>query len=207
VDWDNDGKFDLIAGDSRGQVTVFLNTGTRDNPVLAKGFKVKAAGKTITRNSHPLAESYSKLHFADWNGDGLNDLLIGGTRNIVFYENIGTKSEPEFAKPKEIVNPDGKFPIRSSPYVFDWDDDGLQDLIIGVERGDILFYKNIGTANSPKLAKGQNIPLISDEFAQSYRHRLEIVDWNNDGKLDILCGERYKNSSISRGYIWLFLGK
>ena len=207
MDWNNDGIKDLISGDTKGSVWVFINTGTKEKPVLAKGVQLKAAGKIVIKGSHELAGPYSKLHYADWDGDGLNDLLIGQLSNIVFYKNIGAKSEPEFNDPVELTNAGGSFPDRSSPYVIDWDEDGKKDMVIGTEKGNIFYYRNIGTKKSPKLAEAKEIKLESEEFAKSYRHRLEITDWNNDGKIDILVGDRYRNSDSNGGYIWLFLGK
>ena len=51
MDYNNDGKTDLIAGDSKGQVWIFLNVGTRDKPELAKGVRIKAGGKPIMGRS------------------------------------------------------------------------------------------------------------------------------------------------------------
>lgn len=207
MDWNNDGIKDLISGDTKGSVWVFINTGTKEKPVLAEGVQFRAAGKIITRGSHELAGPYSKLHYADWDGDGLRDLLIGQSSNIVFYKNVGNESEPEFNDPVELTNSDGSFPSRSSPYVIDWDEDGKKDMVIGTENGNVFFYRNIGTEKSPELANAEEIELEFREVERSYRHRLEITDWNNDGKIDILVGDRYRNSDSNGGYIWLFLGR
>ena len=212
MDWNNDGIKDLISGDTNGSVWIFINTGTKEKPVLAEGVQVKAAGKIITQGSHKLAGPYSKLHYADWDGDGLSDLLIGQNNNIVFYKNVGKKSEPKFNDPVELTNADGSFPSRSSPYVIDWDEDGKKDMVIGTENGNIFFYRNIGTEKSPKLAEAKEIELEFREVERSYRHRLEIIDWNKDGKIDILIGDYYsirdsENNRKSGGYIWLFLGR
>jgi hypothetical protein len=38
-------------------------------------------------------------------------------------------------------------PSYISPTIYDYDNDGLQDLIIGMFEGSFRFYKNIGTKN------------------------------------------------------------
>ncbi|MFC1477391.1 FG-GAP repeat domain-containing protein [candidate division KSB1 bacterium] len=220
----------MISGDTNGTVWVFLRTGSKEKPKLAEGYQVKAARKTITDETniyknvdgkrvvdktipanHELAGPYSKLHYADWDGDGLDDLLIGQLNNIVFYKNVGSRSKPEFIDPVEIKNADGKFPDRSSPYVFDWDGDGKNDMVIGTEKGTLFFYRNTGKAGSPKLGNAEEIKLEPEVFYNGYRHRIEITDWNNDGKIDLLVGDRYFNrsdgSNDNGGNIWLFLGK
>ena len=203
MDWNNDGKKDLIAGDTRGNVWLFLNTGTREKPELAEGKQVEADGKAITAGSCKLAEGYSKIHMADWDGDGLKDLLVGHSSTIILYKNVGTESAPRFQAPILVKIPEGDFPNRPSPYVGDWDGDGKKDLLAGSEKPQIYFYRNIGTNKTPQLAKGKVLELKGSGFDSGYRCRIDVTDWNNDGKLDILVGNRNK----SGGNIWLFLGK
>jgi hypothetical protein len=226
VDWDNDGKKDLIAGDTEGNVTLFLNVGTKEKPELAKGKAVEADGKPIKSGSHPLAGTYSKLHMADWDGDGLRDLLIGHSYTIIMYKNVGTESAPRFQSPTLIKapeesnphtpvrdwdgdgKPDANFPLRPSPYVVDWDGDGKKDLLVGCESPRVIFYRNVGSDTKPKLAKGEELKLTGSGFGSGYRCRIDVTDWNNDGKKDLLVGNRCRGEKPSSGgNIWLFLGE
>jgi hypothetical protein len=234
VDWNDDGKKDLIAGDMRGNVWLFLNIGTGKNPKLAKGERVRADGKPIcaerrtykreggkyvvekvTPGSHKLADRYSKIHMADWDGDGLKDLLVGHNSTIVLYKNVGTRSAPRFQAPT-LVEPPGvsartpaaRFPSRPSPYVTDWDGDGKKDLLIGTEQPNLYFYRNIGSHTRPKLAEGKLLNLKGPGSNAGHRWRIEVTDWNNDGKRDILVGNRCRGAPPSSGgNIWLFLGR
>jgi len=239
VDWNEDGKLDLISGDRRGQVSLFVNVGTRTEPKLAEGARVEAAGKPIegaqktykqvdwtyvvdkvTGGNHKLADVYSKIHFADWDGDGLKDLLIGQSSDILLYKNVGAKAAPKFADPVALAIPGKDKPVgwgppgkdkpeRWGPYVYDWDADGTQDLLVGTEDGKVIFYRNKGTKTNPELAVGkaldpQGIP--PDE--KGYRWRIAITDWNNDGKPDLLMGNFYSGrGQKAGGNVWLFLGK
>ena len=228
MDWNNDGKTDLISGDSKGGVWIYINTGTKEKPVLAAGKQVEADGKPITAStktykvvngrytvdkvipgSSKLAEIYSKIHMADWDGDGLKDLLIGHNSTIIFYKNAGTKTKPVLKAPVTIDPPEGKFSSRPSPYVVDWDGDGKRDLLVSSEPRTLSFYRNVGTAKAPKLGKAQAVVLTGDGFEKGYRNRIEVVDWNNDGKLDILAGNFYsdRTTRTNGGNVWLFLAK
>jgi hypothetical protein len=222
VDWNNDGKKDLISGDTKGQVWLFLNIGTDKEPVLAEGIRVQADGKPIigaryqdeTNNNSNNSETksiighYSKLHFGDWNGDGLKDLMIGqdgdADHKLLFYRNIGTESDPKFAKPEPVELP-GPTMSRPSPYLIDWDQDGKQDILFGSERPSVYFFKNVGTNQSPKLEAGKKFDLTGGDFDKGYRCRIDVTDWNNDGKLDILVGNFYSYKEPHAGNIWLFL--
>lgn len=214
MDYDNDGKLDILAGDTKGNVWIFTNVGTKAEPKLAKGVRVKAGGKPITAadkaDKDSIIGTYSKLHFADWNGDDLRDILIGQNgkagREIVFYKNIGTQTEPKFEKPVPIELPEHKM-SRPSPYVIDWDGDGVPDLLCGTERAQVIFFKNKGTAKSPKLAKGSELKLEGADFDKSYRCRIDVTDYNNDGKLDLLVGNFYSYKKPMGGNIWLFLAE
>lgn len=211
MDWNSDGKTDLLSGDTSGSVWLFLNIGGREKAELAKGVRVEADGKSIAAKSHKEAETYSKIHMADWDGDGLKDLLIGQINTIVFYKNVGTPSAPRFLAPTPIQIPEGKFYFLSSPYVADWDGDGKKDLLVGTESKGILFYRNIGTVKEPRLDRGKPLAL-KVPGGESIRWRIDLADWNNDGKIDILLGNTYTVTRTVRswqpsGNIWLFLGK
>lgn len=217
MDWNNDGKKDLLSGDTKGQVWLYLNTGTQKEPVLSEGVRLQAGGKLIVGNPPRFWGSdekpmgiYSKIHFADWNGDGLRDLLVGqsgaNVRDLLFYKNIGTQNEPKLAKPEPLELPGPKM-SRPSPYVVDWDGDGKPDILFGAERLPLYFFRNAGTAQNPKLEKGKQLNLIGDDFCKGYRCRIDVTDWNGDGKLDILVGNFYSHQKPIGGNIWLFLCK
>ena len=227
MDWNQDGKTDLIAGDEEGQVWLFLNVGERGEPVLAEGLRVTAGGEPIAGKrkryryegdelvldevipgSHELADIYSKIHMADWNGDGLRDLLVGHSHEVLFYRNSGRRAQPRFENPVLIEVGGEGFPTRPSPFVVDWDLDGTLDLLVGSESSEITFYRNEGTARDPKLAAGRMLELSGDRYHEGYRCRIDVIDWNEDGVLDLLVGNRYRHSDEEAGgHIWLFLGR
>ena len=117
-------------------------------------------GKTI--EPQPLMGYYSKINWADADGDGLKDLLVGQTCNnknhIVMYRNVGTVDKPELAKPKEMALPNNST-SRPSPCMADLDGDGRPDMICGTDGKDILFFKNTGKDKKPKWKKPEKLAL------------------------------------------------
>ena len=120
------------------------------------------------------------------------------------YRNVGNPTEPKFAAPEPIELPEPRM-SRPSPYVVDWDQDGNMDLLFGTERAEVYFFRNAGTNQVPILEEGTKLELVSDEFAKGYRTRIDVTDWNGDGKEDILVGNFYSNKKPAGGNIWLFL--
>jgi hypothetical protein len=78
------------------------------------------------------------------------------------------------------------------------------DLMYGSESPAVYFSQNKGTAKQPVWSDPQQLALTGDGFNESYRCRIHVVDWDNDGKLDILVGNA---SRPSTGHVWLFRGK
>lgn len=235
VDFDEDGKKDIVSGDSPGQISFFKNIGTLKRPNYDLGTKVKSNGKVITApvktytkdkdgkyrakvvtpGSHELAEKYSKIDIADWNGDGLLDILVGhSAQQFVVYYNVGEKGAPKYSTPCVVKPKEGNFPSRPSPHVADWDQDGVKDLLVGSETGEIYFYKNRGTNKKPLLVSGIQLKAGGKVIKEGSRARLDVMDWNNDGKLDLVVGNYFSvkdpeapRGRRSGGNLWLYLQK
>jgi hypothetical protein len=145
----------------------------------------------------------SSVAVADWNGDGLLDLVVGDIQgHVSVYLNEGTKQRYVFGKPmrlkangKEIAVPAGD----AGPCVADWDGDGLLDLVVGCGDGSVLFYRNVGTAREPRLADAVVLlppgtveyepAKISKHPTRGHRAKVCVVDYNGDGLPDLLVGD------------------
>ena len=152
VDWNDDGKVDLLVGNGGGYLHLFLNQG---DGLLAPGVMVKAAGKDLDVGSRAAPV------VTDWNGDGKKDLVLGnGSGEIFVFLNEGTNQQPLFGKLIKLNG--GKLDVgsNSTPDVVDWDGDGKKDLVIGNSNGEILIYLNKGTNLEPQFEnEGEKLPL------------------------------------------------
>ncbi|MCK5852674.1 VCBS repeat-containing protein, partial [bacterium] len=75
-DFDRDGKKDLIAGNTDGQLLFYKNTNTVENPVLSNYVALTSMGVPLVL---PGDYPRSRPSFCDWNNDAFMDVLIGAT--------------------------------------------------------------------------------------------------------------------------------
>ncbi|MBI4697976.1 MAG: VCBS repeat-containing protein [Nitrospirae bacterium] len=191
MDWNNDGKQDLLVGDGEGKISIFLNTGNDENPVFNGGSIILSGNTSIDVGDRaaPVAE--------DWNGDEKKDLLIGNfDGTITVCTNGGTDSAPLFGTHYllQAGGKDLKLSTRLSPRIYDWNKDGLKDLLAGEAGGYVYYLKNIGTNKAPVFGRYEKLFLVNGEPLRYpdpsglSRSRLFVTDWNKDGLADIVVG-------------------
>ncbi len=80
ADWDQDGDLDLLVGSADGSVSLYQNDGTKQKPALRSPVKLVSETKAVYGSNAPKTVergTRTKVCVADWNGDGLPDLLVG----------------------------------------------------------------------------------------------------------------------------------
>jgi len=217
VDWNKDGKIDLVVGDEDGRVALMLNTGAIRNsmPVFEspKYFQQEADNLKFGALVTPVS--------IDWDNDGDEDIIAGNSAgHLAFIENLDGSENPKWATPK-LLEANGQ-PIRiqagdngsiqgpaeakwgyTTLTVADWDGDGLLDILLNSIWGKVEWIKNTGTKGSPQLQEpvpvkvwwgNQDIPKPkwnwwdpqSTELSTQWRTTPFAVDWNKDGLMDLV---------------------
>jgi len=185
VDWDNDGKRDLLAGDTDGFIWFFRN----------QGGSVFAAGERVQEVNVSGRGGHARFDVCDWNGDGTQDLVVadgGGT--VTSFINQGSKAKHVFVK--DVGWHAGDKPIqvggRASVLVCDWNNDGRKDLLLADDKG-YYFCKNTGSSGSPSLADPKPILFGRGQVKYVRPNLGSFVDWDGDGKKDLI-GCHFENS-------------
>jgi hypothetical protein len=159
VDIDNDGKTDLFVANffrhktglqKESTIAYYKNTGTDLEPEFT----------LIDNNFLNLSQQLYGFRmlptFGDLDGDGKMDMIIGredGT--LVYYRNTSNFPSISFAAPITNYTDNLGATITAgqyaSPQLFDLNDDGLLDLIVGKKTGELIYYENIGTTLVPSF--------------------------------------------------------
>ncbi len=90
--------------------------------------------------------------FGDINNDGFPDLIIGKSDGtLVLFEGNGTS----FTEIHSEVVDENNVPLRGGnfafPQLFDLNNDGLLDIVMGNGEGKLIYFKNVGTSENPKF--------------------------------------------------------
>jgi hypothetical protein len=132
TDVDGDGDLDLFIGESSGELNFYRNIGTPRAPsfdLVSDRFGEIDAG----RRSFPA--------FADVDGDGDEDLLIGREAGgVLLYRRVGSTADadPLFVLDSTFVLP---LPNYSTPSLVDIDGDGDLDVFSGGRGGGLIFLE------------------------------------------------------------------
>jgi hypothetical protein len=131
-----------------------------------------------------------------WDSDGRKDLVVGRSDGTVsIYLNTGTDSAPVFDGGSfiQVGSSGSKINIdvgsRACPTVVDWDNNGAKDLVVGALDGRMHIFLNTGSDTSPDFELGAFAQENeSDLYIPSIRLSPVIMDFDGDGKKDLLAG-------------------
>jgi hypothetical protein len=171
--------------------TQFNAPGDFDGDGIKDQFKATGAGwwYQSSRVNHWVALATSpstSVAFSDVNGDGLCDVISGGSTAL---------TKPLLADTAPYVHSDTPFGTG------DWDGDGKPDVI---ERrddtGQLWFYPGTGTRGSMTGS-----PVVIGDGWNGFTP-FGVADFNGDGKLDVIARQDFVGSGAAVGSLWLYPG-
>ncbi|KAH8075005.1 hypothetical protein JL721_989 [Aureococcus anophagefferens] len=207
ADLDGDGDLDLVLGEEWGTLFYYENVGSAASPSY----------EAVTGAANPFdgidVGAWSKPAFADVDGDGDLDLVVGDYDGDLYYyerrggvagheavtgarafdgiDNVGSAASPSYEAVTGSANPfDGiDVGFDSAPALADLDDDGDLDLVVGEQYGSLFYYENVGSAASPSYAAVTGAANPFDGIDAYSSSSPALADLDSDGDLDLVVGE------------------
>ncbi len=213
-DFDQDGNFDLIVGQSGGSwVKIFRNRGSAGNPVFTGGAHFRAGSDlAVIPSGMPVPR------LIDLNHDRLNDLIFGSASGEIYMamqNRNRTFSKLEPLRPIARPGLSGSLGRYLSLDTVDWDGDGDTDILVGNQGGEIFVLNNLTRPEGkPTFAKIGSLDISIQPETSNKDASREIfpisnfiryvsphaVDWNQDGFMDVIFGS-------SGGDVYIAFGK
>ena len=214
-DWDKDGDLDLIAGGWLNEFDYYENKGNSETPVFDNvGVKIETRSGILQLDCC----RYNAINY-DWDGDGLDDLLIGGESGTMLYLQFtgsfsDTTGAPVFEEGVYFSNNASYLSVNalSRPTSCDWDGDGDEDMIVGDNGGFLWFLENLTGGTNPswdapvKMTDEEGTPLeikagpsgsLQGDLEQEWGYLVpSACDWDGDGDIDIIV------NSVTGRVVW-----
>lgn len=204
------GKLDLICGEFVDGLTFFPNIGTRRDPEYGPGRRLRNENGFITMPLQMII-----VTAFDWNNDGWPDLVVAqedGRVALLLHTGRVVDEKPLFHDPVIFRQraDEVKFGVLTSPVAYDWDGDGLVDIISGNTAGEIAWIRNLG-GNPPRWAEPELLTVAGEpiRIMAGYNGSIQgpaeskwgytnigVGDWDGDGLPDIVVG------SILGNIVW-----
>ncbi len=208
-DANEDGDIDMLLGNESCNHLTMLTNSRKGGYRNMDSFSV-ADTLFVNATNRAYVSTYPAAYYLDVDNDGIRDLIYGPnsvssafkyftkeTDQVKWFKNTGKDLSPLWA-PQAPLFVDQTIDVgNKNQWKFaDWDKDGDLDAIVA-NNGDktktldsadrIYLYENIGTKTNAKFK------LVNTNFGDFEKERqvylnMDIADMDNDGKLDLVCG-------------------
>ncbi|MDA7920191.1 exo-alpha-sialidase [Verrucomicrobiales bacterium] len=227
-DWDGDGDEDLVCGNTAGNIAIFTNLdgkGTKwSGPELieadGKEFRVLAGPNGSIQGPAEAKWGYTTLSVADWDEDGRDDIIYNSIwPKIQLLRNTekGLTEQPLPFWTKEsapvfywwqTLAENLQTQWRTTPLATDFDKDGKLDLVMLDQEGYLTCHSRNSEETRIFIDEDNELIRLNRQTAgRSGRYKLDVADWDGDGRDDVLVNSEnatwYRNCEDRDGKIVL----
>lgn len=226
-DWDGDGDYDILSGNTAGYIEYFENLSGRgvEFPKWAAPVRLQAGDEIFRAIAGPNGSiqgpaeakwGYTCLSVADWDGDNLPDIVLNDIWGKVrWLRNVGTRTDPTLAKPQNIEvdwestppkpnwtwwNPSDKELVtqwRTTPIAIDWTGDGNTDLVMLDQEGFLVLFRRSKSGGELRLSPPERVFMGDNLSATDSR---QTIKDSSSGPLQLNTGTA---GASGRRKLWL----
>lgn len=205
-DLDGDGYLDLLVADGEGRIAIHRGGMAGFEP----GVPLDGEEAPLVHPEDP-GECGASLQVVDLDGDGREDLLVGGLgvqgidapRSIYWLRGRGGMRFDDYREVLDLAgNPLRILGSSLAPFAADLNSDGHLDLVVGTKAGQFKLYR--GTPQGFE-AEGELLTSPSSEDKEPEPLKLfgggaspRLADVDNDGDLDLLSGSKLTGLYIAK---------
>jgi hypothetical protein len=187
--WDNKGFPDLLVGEGGGRIwLVRLEKGD-------KGVALKSAEPLKVGDRDIQVGGACQPNWVDINGDGKPELVLAWERCVMVFPNSGTRDKPALGDWTFLRNAEGPVTLPEKTggrlEVFDFNRDGLPDLITADFQGVIYVFLASGRKENPQYGKSASASGTKEPMKLPYVPYVRFFDFNADGMPDMLVGRNW----------------
>ncbi|QHI68925.1 FG-GAP repeat domain-containing protein [Tichowtungia aerotolerans] len=205
-DVDNDGLTDFIIGNDAGELLFLRNIGTSGAAEFPEPIEILAGDEPLRiRSGYSTIQGPGEANWGytcptlfDWNADGKLDIVLNSSFGniLVLLQIDGTANPPTFTKPLQLFcdSLDLRLCWRSQPGVTTWGGQTDPCIIANDENDEFrCFYRldnqNVIRGDVLRLTTGEAIHAHDGRYGGQWgRSKIVPVDWDQDGKIDLLVG-------------------
>lgn len=166
-------------------------------------------------NIHPNRVRQNAWSYVDYDGDGLQDLVVGvgdwtdygwdaaydrrgkwqngPLHGLVYWmRNHGTADAPFYGSPMPVLA--GGVPVDvygwPSPNFADFDGDGDYDLLCGEFLDGFTYFENTGSRRESRYGTGRRLRYEGEPLIMDLQMIVPVaMDWDKDGDVDLIVGD------------------
>jgi hypothetical protein len=206
TDWNGDGKIDLLLGGDydiscsspRARVKVYLNISDTDEPEFKYGEYLTMDNKVIRGDDIQwIYQAFPAFALCDINNDNYTDMYLGcwlpwsiPNDLFLYLGDATTQATFDFAsETKCTFGTNNRYVTYIIPFVIDYNNDGLDDLVIANNKdygagyaGDINLHLNTGTATAPQFSHGHGHSAPVLQYQPRHCHLPDLVPGRRLGR-------------------------